>query len=245
MPYFFSFGNQTTYNTSLTPLLPPFQNIRMLLTLSNLKALQREIVPNLISQFETSFSVKLTDEFISIRADLAQIEAKLFSSYISHTADALSILVHNGVQQYSRDLTSRPQTVRPYVHIALLTLVHIHTQVISTSPPLTTPIITHLFECLSLAFLSAFRTHPPFSSTSLMQSILDIEFVAQVMSQYTTERAITFQDQIHAELDKVVSGEGVRFREKSREELVEVGGIIKRLRERTRVEFGCFRTAGR
>lgn len=244
-PIFFSFGNQTTYNTSLTPLLPPFQDIRMLLTLSNIKALQSEIVPHLISQFETSFSVKLTDEFSSIRADLAQIEVKLFSSYTSPTAEALSILIHNGVQQYNKSLASRPQNIRPYVHKALLTLVHIHTQVISTSPPLTTPILTHLFESLSHSLLSAFRTHPPFSSSSLMQSILDIEFVAQVMSQYTTERAIKFQDQIHAELDKVVSGEGMGLREKSREELFEVTGLVKRLREGMRGEFGCFRIVGR
>lgn len=78
-----------------------------------------------------------------------------------------------------------------------------------------------------------------------MQSILDIEFVAQVMSQYTTERAINVQDEIHAELDKVVSGEGVGLREKSREELVEVGGVVKRLREEMRGEFGCFRVVGR
>lgn len=78
-----------------------------------------------------------------------------------------------------------------------------------------------------------------------MQSILDIEFVAQVMSQYTTERAINVQDEIHAELDKVVSGEGVGLREKSREELVEVGGVVKRLREEMRGEVGCFRVVGR
>lgn len=78
-----------------------------------------------------------------------------------------------------------------------------------------------------------------------MQSILDIEFVAQVMSQYTTERAIKFQDQTHAELDKVVSGEGMGLREKSREELFEVTGLVKRLREGMRGEFGCFRIVGR
>lgn len=244
-PIFFSFGNQTTYSTSLTPLLPPFQDIRMLLTLSNLKALQSEIVPHLISQFETSFSVKLTNESSSIRADLAQIEANLFSSYTSPKVEALSILIHNGVRQYNKSLASRPLNIRPYVHNALLTLVHIHTQVISTSPPLTTPILIHLFESFTYSLLSAFRTHPPFSSSSLMQSIIDIEFVAQVMSQYTTERVMGFQDQIHAELDKVVSGEGAGLREKSREELVEVGGVIKRLREGTRGEFGCFRTMGR
>lgn len=78
-----------------------------------------------------------------------------------------------------------------------------------------------------------------------MQGIIDIEFVMQVMSQYTTERARNLQDQINAELDKVVNGEGVRSREKSREDLVGVQGLTKRLREGTRVEFGCFRTVGR
>lgn len=38
------------------------KNVRMLLTLSNLQLLRSEVVPELISLFETSFSVKLIDE---------------------------------------------------------------------------------------------------------------------------------------------------------------------------------------
>lgn len=38
------------------------KNVRMLLTLSNLQLLRADIVPELISQFEQAFSVKLTDE---------------------------------------------------------------------------------------------------------------------------------------------------------------------------------------
>ena len=43
------------------------RTVRMLLTLSNLKVLQNEYVPQLISTFESSFSVKLTDESKTIR----------------------------------------------------------------------------------------------------------------------------------------------------------------------------------
>ena len=59
----------------------------MLLTLSNLAHLRAEIIPQLISQFETNFSIKLTDESKTIRDVLGQIDARLFQSYVQPTVE--------------------------------------------------------------------------------------------------------------------------------------------------------------
>ncbi len=211
----------------------------MLLTLSNLKALQADIVPHLIGQFEMNFSVQLTDESKTIRDDLAQIDAKLFKSYTQPTIDHISSLVKSGVSNPAWLTNSRPQQVRPYVHNALLQLVHVHTEVSTTASPLTTAILNHLFEKLVISFLEVFQTQESYSLPALMQAVLDVEFVAQAMSQYTTKRAMHTQHQIHEALDNCDLENDARS--KSREEVDEIAAVMKRLREGTRSEFACFK----
>lgn len=71
-----------------------------------------------------------------------------------------------------------------------------------------------------------------------MQATLDTEFIAQTMSQYSTEEASNVQSQIYVELDRRTTNEA---RTRLQAELGEMRGILKRLRERTKGEFACFR----
>lgn len=211
----------------------------MLLTLSNLKLLQSEIVPQLISQFETSFSVKLTDESKKVRDTFAQTDAKLFQSYTRPVADQLSSMIHNGISTSAwLPTTGRPTQVRPYVYKALLLLVDIHTEVVTTAASLTNHILSHLLEVMSVSFLEAFKARGKYSLPALMQATLDLEFVAQTMSQYTTDRISRIQNDIYVELDRCTDNEA---RTKSKDEVLEIGVILKKLREGTRTEFACFK----
>jgi exocyst complex component 2 len=72
----------------------------------------------------------------------------------------------------------------------------------------------------------------------LMQATLDTEFIAQTMSQYSTEDASAVQSQIYVELDQRTTHEA---RARLQSELGEMRGILKRLREKTKGEFACFR----
>lgn len=71
-----------------------------------------------------------------------------------------------------------------------------------------------------------------------MQATLDTEFIAQTLSQYATEEASSIQSQIYLELDRRTTNEA---RTKLQAELGEMRGILKRLRERTKGEFACFK----
>lgn len=71
-----------------------------------------------------------------------------------------------------------------------------------------------------------------------MQATLDVEFVAQTLSQYTTDTASKAQSQIYVELDK---GTDNNARLKLQSELPEMRATLKRLREGTRSEFACFK----
>ena len=155
----------------------------MLLTLSNLALLQSSIVPDLITQFETNFSITLIDEAKTIRDFVSQISDRLFHSYTQPTAEKIASIVSTGISAENWiPTTAHPSTVQPYVYEALLVLVHVHTEVSTTAAPLTNQILSHLLEKMSGAFLEAFKQRSRYPLAALMQATLDVEFVVRALS---------------------------------------------------------------
>jgi exocyst complex component 2 len=217
-----------------------------------------ELVPQLIANFEASFSVTLTDEAKLIRQVLDEVEQRLFQSYTEPTITNLKTIITEGVTSPTWEpTTSRPEQVRPYVYNALLALVLVHTEISTTIPstsfstssrsaassasgqsPLLTIVLTHLLTQVCTALVNAFNLRASYSLNALIQATLDTEFIAQTMSQYSSEEASAVQSQIYVELDQRTTHEA---RARLQSELGEMRGILKRLRERTKGEFACFR----
>ena len=214
----------------------------MLLTLSNLQCLRAEIVPALNTQFENAFSVKLTDESKTIRDVLGQIDARLFQSYTKPSIDNLRRIIRAGVSAADwapPASAGKPREVRPYVYEALLVLVLVHTQVSTTAATLTSQVVSYLLEQTSRELLDAFKAaRARYDLQSLMQATLDVEFVAQTLSHYTTDRAGEVQGQIYAELDARTDNDA---RARLQAELPEMRSVLKRLREASKNEFACFK----
>lgn len=212
----------------------------MLLTLSNLNHLRSEVIPQLISHFEAAFSVKLTEESKTIRDVLSQIDARLFQSYVTPKVDALNAIISNGIA--SKDWepsTPRPADARAYVYEVLLELVLVHAEVTGTTASmLTGQILSYHLEACSMALIEAFQKRPHFSLPALMQATLDVEFMAQTLNNYTTDRAGETQGKIYLALDERTDNDA---RAKLQGELPAMRGILKKLREGTKGEFGCFR----
>ncbi|KAK4179228.1 putative exocyst complex component [Triangularia setosa] len=212
------------------------RNVRMLLTLSNLQALRSEIVPDLNSQFENAFSVKLTDETKTIRDVLSQIDARLFQSYTRPSIETLRRIIRAGVSDinWAPTSSSRPKEVRSYVYEALLSLVLVHTQVSTTAATLTSQVLSYLLEQASKELLEAYKSRPRYNLEALMQATLDVEFVAQTLSHYTTDRASELQSQIYQELDGRTDNEA---RARLQGELPEMRAVLKRLREASKTYY--------
>ncbi|KAL9488791.1 hypothetical protein ACSS6W_001068 [Trichoderma asperelloides] len=223
------------------------RNVRMLLTLSNLQALRSQIVPNLNSQFENAFSVKLTDESKTIKDVLGQIDARLFQSYTKQATEKLREIILAGLEDpdWAPASGHRPQTAKPYVYETLLTLVLVHSQVSTTAASLTPQVLSFLLEQTSLQLLDAFRKRSRYSLSALIQATLDVEFIAQTLSQYTTDKASELQGQIYQELDSRTDNDA---RARLQNELPEMRNVLKKLRDASKNEFACFkkprRTAG-
>lgn len=213
----------------------------MLLTLSNLQSLRAEIVPGLNSQYENAFSVKLTDEEKKIRDVLAQIDARLFQSYTKPYIESLRSGIRAGVTAADwppASPTDKPREVKPYVYQALLSLVLVHSQVSTTAATLTSQVLSYLLEQSSREMLDAFKTRPRYNLSALMQATLDVEFVAQTLTQYITEKSSEIQTQIYQELDSRTDNEA---RARLQNELPEMRNVLKKLREASKSEFACFR----
>ena len=212
-------------------------------------------MPLLISNFETAFSVKLTDEGKTVRDVLKQIEDRLFQSYTTPTIESLKNTITTGIG--SPDwvpTTDHPDQVKPYVYNTLLTLVLVHTEISTTIPStvsasasrsspnapssLLATILNYLLVQISSSLLASFRSRSNFTLGGLMQATLDTEFIAQTLSHYSTEEASGIQSQIYVELDRRTTNEA---RQKLQAELGEMRDVLKRLRDRTKGEFACFR----
>lgn len=71
-----------------------------------------------------------------------------------------------------------------------------------------------------------------------MQATLDVEFLAQTMNSFISDKASEMQAKVYVALDERTDNDA---RLKLQNELQEMRSTLKRLREKTRVEFGCFK----
>ncbi|KAJ4354257.1 Exocyst complex component S5 [Didymosphaeria variabile] len=221
------------------------RSIRLLLTLSNMTSFQTEITPQLITLFETLFSVSLTDESKKVDGVLSQLDAQLFKSYNQPHAARIAGTIEAGIFSPQWAPPSEPgksvadRQPSPYVFTILLGLVLVHTEVSTTSPP-DPRILRALFEATTTSLIKTFND-PRLSNINLqalMQATLDVEFMAQTLASYTTEAASATQTEIYQVLDGKTDNEA---RVRLQGELGNLRGTLKGLREGTRVEFSCFR----
>ena len=119
-----------------------------------------------------------------------------------------------------------------------MALVLVHTEVSTSATALTNHILSYLLEQTSAALLAAFKARRTYALPALMQATLDVELIAQTLSNYTTEKASEVQSQIYLVLDERTDQEA---RARLQGELPEMRATLKRLREGTKGQFGCFR----
>ncbi|KAF3918702.1 hypothetical protein AA313_de0207881 [Arthrobotrys entomopaga] len=215
-------------------------NVRMLLTLSNLQEIRTQAVPQLLEQFETAFGIPLTEDTNAVKEKLANIDSQLFEAYTKSRVEALYKTIRDGLMSEDWIPETKAAAVTPYIHEALLQIVLVHSQVVTTAPTLLQRIISFMLESFSGSMLRTFRSHPTqkFGLPALLQATLDVEFVNQTLGQFVTKRAQELQSEIYVELDKRSDGPS---RAALHKELADLRNVLMGLRRNTRAEFLCFR----
>ena len=196
-------------------------------------------MPALIHIFEDSFSTTTADDLKTARDVLSQMHARVFQSYVRPTIEDLRSVVTVGITSpnYAPE-TTQPDDAKPYIYDTLLQLVLVHTEVSRTTPALTNQVLSYLLEQMSTALIEAFKSRRRYSLAALMQATLDVEFLAQTLDNYTTKKAGEVQGEIYQALDERTDNEA---RMRLQNGLPQMKAILKRLREKTKGEFGCFR----
>jgi exocyst complex component 2 len=179
--------------------------------------------------------VKLTDEVAQIRDVLGQIDSRLFKFYVTPICQRLSQIVHAGIASPTwGPTTARLTDASPFVHNVLLHLVIVHTEVSTTTGSLTTAILKHMLEQVSQCLIDAFRLREKYDLPKLMQATLDVEFLAQTLASYTTDKASEIQSNIYLVLDERTDNEA---RQRLQGELPALKSILKRLKDKTKGEL--------
>lgn len=225
------------------------KDVRLLLTLSNFAELKATTIPQLISQFETAFSIKLIDEnkvslslrilllpliTQTVRDAVSQIDVQLFDEYTKPRTKHIQSLVRNGILSPDWGKASHPTDVKPYVYTSLLSLVLVHAQVSVSAPSLLQSIISYLFEATCKEILETLKGIPRFSIGHLLQATLDVEFVNQTLSSFATDRSKELQQAIYVELDR---GSDAESRNGLQKELSGLKGTLSNLRKNSRAEL--------
>lgn len=193
--------------------------------------------------------MSLASDSQTLKDVVSQIDARLFQSYTTPTVSHLTNLITSGISNptwepaHSNSVTSsnsftRPTNAKPYVYEVLLHLVLVHSEVSATATTLTGQILSYHLEQISSALLTAFRSRSSYSLPALMQATLDVELIAQTLSNYTTDRVSELQSQVYLVLDERTDAEA---RSRLQGELPEMRAVLKRLREGTKGMFGCFK----
>ncbi len=166
---------------------------------------------------------------------LAQIDDRLFQAYVQPRAAQMGAVVAAGVASPAWEpAASRPNDASTYVYDVLLALVVVHSDVVATAPALVGRVLRFLQEQLSQALIEAFQRRPRYSLPALMQATLDVEFLAQTMNNYSSDRASHIQSQIYLRLDERTDNDA---RLQLQRALADMRTILKRLREKTRGEL--------
>ncbi|KAF3937382.1 hypothetical protein ABW19_dt0205879 [Dactylella cylindrospora] len=185
-----------------------------------------------------AFSVDKNDPVV--KDTLYSIDKELFEAYTKPHAEALAKTIREGLLSPNWIPQTKALIVTPYIHQALLQIVLVHSQVVTTTSTLLQRIISFMLESFSYNMLSTFKSHPTerFGLNALLQATLDVEFVNQTLGQFVTQRAQELQSEIYVELDRRSDGPS---RAALHKELADLRNVLMGLRRNTRAEFLCFR----
>ncbi|KAL4245502.1 Exocyst complex component SEC5, partial [Abortiporus biennis] len=118
-------ATDATTMTSTNPLaLLDFHSpdTRLLLVLSNLGHLQRVLIPNMMSELESAFSLNLESDKRTLMTVVNELDKTLFGTFVKPKSAALIGIVRSGILDPAMDWyeTPQPKEIRPYIYELLM-----------------------------------------------------------------------------------------------------------------------------
>lgn len=142
---------------------------RVLVTISNLTYMKRELIPKVLGVFEECWRGVLGPDRQSIFTTAETLDTRLFQTFILTKTQRLSKIIISATRGISWPLIPKPTDIRPYIYEILLDLVLTHSQVQQISKPLLGRILTELYSQIMQDLLSSFKRIDKFNLGGAMQ----------------------------------------------------------------------------
>ncbi|KZT28105.1 hypothetical protein NEOLEDRAFT_1233888 [Neolentinus lepideus HHB14362 ss-1] len=214
---------------------------RLLLVVSNFGHLQRVIIPSMVSDLETAFSISMDQDRQTLMTVVQELDKTLFDSYISPKAAVVKGMIRSGILDSDIDWyeTPRPTEIRSYMYETLMYLVGVHNQVNTAAAPLLDRTLKSLVEHVAEEALRCFKQVKRFGMGGMLRATLEIEFLHQTINRYVTPAAEKTLSDLYQKISQAYS------RRPGDENLqAHLDGVKKTLadtRRATGIEFLCFR----
>ncbi|TFK49428.1 hypothetical protein OE88DRAFT_1703099 [Heliocybe sulcata] len=216
---------------------------RLLLVVSNFGHLQKAVIPSMIGELETAFSIGMDQDRQTLMTVVQELDKTLFDSYISPKAAAVKGIVRGGILDSNIDWyeTPQPTEIRPYMFETLMYLVGVHNQVNTAAAPLLDRTLKSLVEEVADEALRCFKQVKRFGMGGMLRAsaTLEIEFLHQTVNRYVTSTAEKTLSDLYQKISQAYS------RRPGDENLqAHLDGVKKTLadtRRATGIEFLCFR----
>lgn len=194
-----------TTTTAATEELAPLDikpDAKVLLTLSNILAIQSTLLKPLLLHAERAFNTGTREISIHLANVFGELETRLFALYTQGKRASLSEIIRDGFRtgRTAWRSTSTPTSISPYVYECLLNMVGVYAKVFDVSPSLVKRVIVVLYEHVLKTVLSSMREVESFGSGGALQVFADVDFFDSIMMHYKSAEAQNTVQNIHATL---------------------------------------------
>ncbi|EJT99244.1 hypothetical protein DACRYDRAFT_96078 [Dacryopinax primogenitus] len=219
---------------------------RILVTVSNLYHLDKELIPRMMSDLEKASHSKLSEDRGTLSDVVQELDKTLFDDFAKSKAAVLTGIIRRGVLGSGMDWATigRPQEVRSYMYDALIYLVQIHSQVSLMARPLLERTLSSLVMSIAVEALACFKQVTRFGMGGMLAATLEIEFFHQTMLQYVSPEAAATLGEIYTTISQVYQKAPPAGGVGAANLQTELDAVKKTLhdgRKGTSVEFLCFK----
>jgi len=215
---------------------------RLLLVVSNLVYAHDTLLPSMFRELETAFGISVSGERKSVLEMTKSLDRTLFDDFVEKKAAAVNGIIRSGILDANIDWYEMPPPteVRPYVYDALLSLVEVHALVSKVARRLLDRALVMIIELIAAECLTCFKQIPRFGIGGMLRATLEIEFLHQTVSRYTTG------NKTEAILVEVYNTISQSYSKKPGDEQIQtyLGNVKKTLaesRKSTLISFMCFK----
>ncbi|KAF7972154.1 hypothetical protein HWV62_18804 [Athelia sp. TMB] len=216
-------------------------NTRLLLVISNFNNLSSQLIPSMITQLETAFSVSIDEDRRTLMTVVRELDKNLFDGYINPKAAVVKEIARSGILDPNMDWydTPQPTEIRPYMFEILMYLVSTHAQVSRVAEQLLDRTLNALVEDLAEEALLCFRQVKRFGMGGMLRATLEIEFMHQTLSRYVTTSAAKTLSDLYNKISQAYARRAGD--ENLQSNLDGVKKTLAETRRATGIEFLCFR----